>query len=56
MKAVAKTTAMAKKMGASQEKTAVAVMKAVVKETAKNEGQEAAAEVVKELEDSVQGK
>ena len=56
MKAVAKTTAMAKKMGASQEKTAVAVMKAVVKETAKKEGQAAAAEVVKELEDSVQGK
>lgn len=56
MKAVAKTTAQAKKKGATQDQTAVAVMKAVVKETAKKEGPAAAAQVVKELEDSVQGK
>lgn len=56
MKAVAKTTAQAQKAGATQAQTAVAVMKAVVKETAKKEGPEAAAQVVKELENSVQGK
>lgn len=55
MKAVAKETAKQKKARATQGQTAIAVMNAVVKETAKTDP-EAAAQVVQDIKDQADGK
>lgn len=54
MKAVAKETAKAKKEGASDSQTAMAVVDAVVKETAKT-NPEAAKQIVAEVQNTVDG-